>query len=491
MSNDPTFLEAFGEPGFFRTAFGYDLTKIKAWLQACCKGEKGGSRTQDPKVQALLKQVYDKLLLLIVPEGAEFLKPEPKSHFFRATNWDWFYKGEDSEKEKTLSSFNVRVWEPEGNPFLGVFEQAASASWWHPCDLLGLFLSILGPAPPGASKENYFLPLTAVYGQWCTRLAGKGATTNNVGTGWLPAVFQVTWRQWRPDGSKLSDRIDFFLGSSLALDDYKEKETGQWKSKVQRARFDMFYNSLRIKLFKQTDFESKLSPMQYTSNRIGAQTFGNCGETYPFLVSVNRASQHNKELHGLALRQNFINKGPGATYNPKKVNDALVSPCLNCQQLITYSGALRDNFHMKTGDSWGPKAAQQKTEQMAEATTTTEEPVKGETTQPSAVDSPPEGWSSNADDIDTDFYWGTDGDGKAAAAKVGLANPTPQMIVDRYNGSGACVFTTPDNKVYLWNMITQEVYKFTKPTALNDILAQLRLPSGKGSVELKLLEDAP
>ncbi|TGJ87800.1 hypothetical protein E0Z10_g929 [Xylaria hypoxylon] len=475
MSNDPTFLEAFGEPGFFRTAFGYDLTQIKAWLQACCTGGKGGSRTTDLKVQALLKQVYEMLSLLIVPDGAEFLKPEPKSHFFRTTNSDWLDKGKNSDREETLSIFNLCKWELEGKPFLGVFEQAADASWWHPCDLLGLFLSILGPAPPGASKENYFIPLTAVYGQWCTHLAGKSQNTDKVGTGWLPAVFQATWRQWRPDGSKLSDRIDFFLGSSLALDDYKEEETGQWKSKVQRARFDMFYNSLRIKLFKQTDFDSKLSPVQYTRNRLGGQTFGNCGETYPLLVSIKRYD------HCALCPPQLLHF----------VNGALVSPCLNCQQLITYSGALRDNFHMKTGDNWGPKTAQQKAEEMAEATTTTEEPVMGETIQPSAVDSPPEGWSTNADDIDTDFYWGTDGDGKAAAAKVGLANPTPQMIVDRYNGSDACVFTTPDNKVYLWNMITQEVYEFTKPTALNDILAQLRLPSGKGSVELKLLKDAP
>jgi hypothetical protein len=37
--------------------------------------------------------------------------------------------------------------------------------YWSPYDLLGLFLSFMGPAPDRATKRNFYLPITAVYGR--------------------------------------------------------------------------------------------------------------------------------------------------------------------------------------------------------------------------------------------------------------------------------------------------------------------------------------
>jgi hypothetical protein len=37
--------------------------------------------------------------------------------------------------------------------------------YWSPYDLLGLFLSFMGPAPNSATKRNFYLPMTAVYGR--------------------------------------------------------------------------------------------------------------------------------------------------------------------------------------------------------------------------------------------------------------------------------------------------------------------------------------
>lgn len=38
--------------------------------------------------------------------------------------------------------------------------------YWALTDLVGLFFAKLGPAPAGATKDNFFLPLTAVFARW-------------------------------------------------------------------------------------------------------------------------------------------------------------------------------------------------------------------------------------------------------------------------------------------------------------------------------------
>ncbi len=204
-----------------------------------------------------------------IPDGPEFLKPEPKSHFLRKDDEKW-------NKDDTTNTvkFDLRRW--RDLPFQGVLGKAITVDWWNPYDLLGLFLSILGPAPAGADKTNYFQPLTAVYGQWCSRVGGEVAPPGKIGVGYPPAVFQVTWKKWRPEGSKLADRIDYFLGSSLAGDGWKEKEVGQWRVRVRKARFDMFHDALSVELFSHDDFDPQAD----------GQSFGTCAETYPFIFNV-------------------------------------------------------------------------------------------------------------------------------------------------------------------------------------------------------------
>lgn len=67
--------------------------------------------------------------------------------------------------------------------------------YWCIYDLVGLFFGLLGSAPLAAGKNNFFLPLTAVYARWCTRLAGK--LDNNpvpeTGVGEVPPMFECTW----------------------------------------------------------------------------------------------------------------------------------------------------------------------------------------------------------------------------------------------------------------------------------------------------------
>lgn len=36
-------------------------------------------------------------------------------------------------------------------------------SYWNSFDLLGRFISLTGPAPRGATQDNFYLPLTLMY----------------------------------------------------------------------------------------------------------------------------------------------------------------------------------------------------------------------------------------------------------------------------------------------------------------------------------------
>ncbi|KAI0409851.1 hypothetical protein F4802DRAFT_542305 [Xylaria palmicola] len=440
-------------------------------MSACCAGTKGGSRSREQTVQALLGEINKNFLTLIIPDGAEFLNPDPKSHFLRQLDTTW------NPENKETAKFLLRQW--RDIPFKGVLEDPKTVDWWNPYDLLGLFLSILGPAPPGATKLNYFQPLTAVYGQWCSRVGGPDVLPAGTGAGHRPAVFQATWKPHKPEGAKVSDGFDYFLGSSLAGDIWDEDKTGNWRVRVRKARHDMFHVSLSLTLFNKEDFKPEAT----------SQSFGTCGETYPFIYSFRSNVGENMDLCGLALGQKFIFGGANPKYTYGKIAKATIGPCENCEKLLTGAGALKVNFDSDRGKSKGPKPSQEGTAAMAEGTTPTGEPATMGTAQQSAVTNPPEGWTVDPEQLDVDYYWGTEGDGRAAAKKVGLANPTGQLIVDRHNGADRYIFTTPDNKVYLWNMITYEVFEFTKPTALQDILTQMRMKPGQGKIETKMLHD--
>ena len=136
--------------------------------------------------------------------------------------------------------------------------------YWSPYDLLGLFLSFIGPAPDGATKRNFYLPMTAVYGRWCRRIAGRDCG----GIGDLPHMFQCTWRTGSPTW--------FSLGSSLAGYNWKPDLTGTWQTVLGRARYALVDPVPLL----QHGYNFNNSPM-IEAHGDGAK-FGNCAETYPF-----------------------------------------------------------------------------------------------------------------------------------------------------------------------------------------------------------------
>jgi hypothetical protein len=66
-------------------------------------------------------------------------------------------------------------------------EASTPLDYWSLFDLFGLFLSSLGPAPHGATKQLFYLPVTAVCG-WCREI---GSTSQR------PYMLQCTWHTTR------------------------------------------------------------------------------------------------------------------------------------------------------------------------------------------------------------------------------------------------------------------------------------------------------
>jgi hypothetical protein len=194
-----------------------------------------------------------------LPNGADFQdhNVDPDQHIYRALNPGWV----PPPPAPTISKFSVRQ------------HLHQNRGYWSPYDLLGLFLSMMGPAPAAATKRNFYLPLTAVYGRWCRLIASHAVDPNGVGN--PPYCFQCTWRE---EDGRLSV---YSLGASLEGWSYDPVETGTWKTVVQRARFDLIWN-LPGNPLQSASYTFDTSPV-ISRNGANGTKFGNCSETYPYL----------------------------------------------------------------------------------------------------------------------------------------------------------------------------------------------------------------
>ncbi|QGI71155.1 hypothetical protein CEK26_003492 [Fusarium fujikuroi] len=241
-------------------------------------------------------------------------KYNPAQHIYRTITKEWEDKAVPNDQK---SKFNVNLnsaWEhtspdPARLPILGASD---GVFYWNHYDLLGFILSLLKTDLEGAKKDNFFLPLTAVYGRWCAKIGGDrktpdppkspkdtvftGMADEQIGVGPVPTVFQCTW---------IKDKgvVYFALGSSIAghnVNWSNKSEVGVWKEKLQRTRFDLLYNWNDIHTEridgKEWDFEN--SPTLNKSKRTGTH-FGNCGETYPFLHILRLADLYKYELEDI------------------------------------------------------------------------------------------------------------------------------------------------------------------------------------------------
>ena len=139
-----------------------------------------------------------------------------------------------------------------------------AVSYWSPFDLLGRFISLTGPAPRGATRDNFYLPLTLMFINWCRKIAPLA-----------PYVYSCVWAEQKDKQSR------FHLGGSLAGYRNAEGQGNRWVKILQRARF----NVLR-------DQRTDIAGIKFESTALKGRKgnfilFGNCAETYP-LASVLR-----------------------------------------------------------------------------------------------------------------------------------------------------------------------------------------------------------
>jgi hypothetical protein len=165
-------------------------------------------------------------------------------------NPDW----PQEKSPPSISKFQVRKYSHYG------------LDYWSPLDLLGLFLSSIGPAPQGATKRNFFLPMTAIYGRWCQAICQA------------PYVFQCTWREME------NEQAPFFLGAALGGYRWDLEQTGTWEHVLRQARFNLV-NGEPLKL---RGWSYNTSP-EITRREDRGTRFGNCGEKYPFLALLKFA----------------------------------------------------------------------------------------------------------------------------------------------------------------------------------------------------------
>ena len=178
-------------------------------------------------------------------DGANYLSSKPEQHIYRSINPAW----ESAIPPHQLSKFHVEKYYHGG------------MGYWSIHDLLGLFLSSLGPAPDGATKRTFFMPLTAMYGRWCRQIATRSQS---------PYMLQCTWN---------NQSSTFFLGANLSGYFSNDETTGTWLYALSRARFNLVDGNL----LKLAGWSHDNCPVFGQQKDRWKQAFGNCAECYPLL----------------------------------------------------------------------------------------------------------------------------------------------------------------------------------------------------------------
>ncbi|KAK7983524.1 hypothetical protein PG989_010926 [Apiospora arundinis] len=320
-------LAAFGQADWFRAAFNWDRDQIFQWMERASLGEVGGDSTKKELIQRYLKTTLSKI---------RDLSRYPSSTF------------------KSLATNFAAA------PGTGGIQ----VPYWNPHDLLGYFLSLLGPAPRAATKSNFFLPLTAVYARWCAKIAGRAPPAfgyppdPNPGAGNWPFMYQCTWRD-DPSNHDTDEESKkwFFLGASLGGDAWTPQQVGQFKTTVGQHRFQLLLTCAQTKLVNANAFEKRQSPEQLLGG--GNQTaFGSCAEGYPFVEMMSGDRNKNRTLYGLALAREFMADPNLNAYDGRRngvVWGNLKGPCRNCSKLIQKANGLVPNFAIDLGIQEAPE----------------------------------------------------------------------------------------------------------------------------------------
>ncbi|CAG8031529.1 unnamed protein product, partial [Penicillium nalgiovense] len=203
--------------------------------------------------------------------------------------------------------------------------------YWCPFDLLGRVLSIISPAPQGATNYNFYLPLTLMYANWCRKTAP-----------FSPFAYSCVWAEENGKQSR------FHLGASLGGYRLPKPRSGLWVKILQQARFDILHDQ-RLNTMGITKAHSSTLKGRKTRTI----PYGNCAETYP-LVHLLRNRNPREEIYGIAV---MPPKQPIYGYSHQQALGTLARPCTNCQEVIGVWGGKVENFITDEMPEHGTSAA--------------------------------------------------------------------------------------------------------------------------------------
>ncbi|KAE8154149.1 hypothetical protein BDV25DRAFT_167850 [Aspergillus avenaceus] len=304
-------LQAFGGQVNMRIAFQFSRDEIKQFLGNVRANPVafGAAGTDIPAIQALCQDIAR----LWAFDGTHYSDPSlrPEQHILRVLHPEW--------PREYISKFRL------GRHLF------KDVNFWSLPDLLGLVLNLLGPAPAGATRRNFFLPLIAMFGKWCQKLCVE----------YPPVVLQCTWTT--------GGNGEYFLGASMSGYNVDKVETGSWLAVLNRARFSV----ISTERFRLSGWSQAWSPSIRRRRRDG-RPFGRCAETYP-LRFLLRDTADKSAIHGLGLSARVL-------WSTHAYDDRLAgpiwegtwNPCSNCMALIENMEGLVANFNRYNGRRGAP-----------------------------------------------------------------------------------------------------------------------------------------
>ncbi|WXC63480.1 hypothetical protein SNK03_009301 [Fusarium graminearum] len=197
-------------------------------------------------------------------------------------------------------------------------------------DILGVFLMVVGIIQPTATKANFFVPLTAMYAKWCSKLGGHAddVEPNETATerpGPWPTVYQCTWLAPKTARTEGGFKFEFCLGTSFGGCDFDRDVAGvdlDWRWRLRSERVDMLREAGAFDAKKYNKAGKLVDPKP-----VGNTGWGNCGEAYPFATMFREVSDW-QHVSGLAItRSFFVRTGPYSL-------PEMIGPCRNCQYML-------------------------------------------------------------------------------------------------------------------------------------------------------------
>ncbi|KAI0156930.1 hypothetical protein GGR57DRAFT_74784 [Xylariaceae sp. FL1272] len=286
-------------------------------------------------------------------DGNFYDRPRPSQHICRAATGSYATNDFSFEVPRNL-------WQTPTPP-------GPTLSLFILFDFLGYFLATLVPsAPVGANKANFFLPLTAVYGRWCEKLASVGDLPYMFNCTWYnkpdqyglkhraPAVSKNVWNKPPTTASNKDYVIDivedaathFMLGAATAgyiIPGARSDKTHPWLKEIWEKR-KQYLNTIigSMALDDEYGLYQKLG-----LKRPGNATWGNCAETIPFVLMFHRAKARTDKdaagrIFGCTLDRAFLNTV--STYTTKNIRGYQMGPCTNCQELLLDNGVSDQGF---------------------------------------------------------------------------------------------------------------------------------------------------